>query len=233
MTLPALNDEFAQTVSEGKQQTLLEYRMKVREDLQAEMDRMVENAYAEEALDLLTEGADMAYPEIMVQEYIDEILKELENNLQERGLSLDQFLALEKTNKENLRATYRDLAMRRLERSLALGSLVANEQLTVTDEDVDQAIDRMLENLGDQAATFRKLFSNEQSRSNIAMDLIKDRALARLTRIMKGEAPPLPAPVKPDALTAPEEPGAGSEDKQAEPAQAEPANTSPADAQES
>jgi len=199
VTLPELNDELANTLTEGKQPTLAEYRAKVRADLQAELNRIVENDYADQSLQSLTEGADMAYPDVMVEEYIDSIVQELENNLREQNLSLQQFMALERLDMPKLRDSYRELAMGRLERSLALGKLIEAEKLTVNDDDVDAAIDKMVESLGDQAETFKRMFNNPQSRTNIALDLIKDKALTRLTAIVKGENPPLPAAEEPVA----------------------------------
>lgn len=199
VVLPELNDELANTISEGRQPTLAEYRAKIRQDLQTELNRMVENDYAEQALEMLTEGADMAYPDVMVEEYIDGIIQELENNLREQNLSLQQFMSLEQLDMPKLRGTYRELAMKRLERSLALGKLIEAEKLTVDDNDVDTAIDKMVENLGEQAETFKRMFNNPQSRTNIALDLIKDRALTRLTAIVKGENPPLPPAAEPVA----------------------------------
>jgi trigger factor len=205
VTLPELNDEFANTISEGKYPTLAEYRAKIREDLQNELNRIVENDYATEALEALTEGADMAYPDVMVDEYVDDIVQELENNLREQNLSLQQFMALERLDMDKLRASYAQLAMDRLERSLALGKLVEAEKLTVNDADVDAAIDKMVEGLGEQAAIFRRMFDNPQSRTNIALDLIKDKALTRLTAIVKGENPPLPAETTREAVESPAE----------------------------
>ncbi len=193
VNLPALDDAFVALVTDGKTATVDEYRATVRSDLQAEATRAYDTEFADEALSALTDDADMAYPEVMVSEYLDDIIKELSNNLRERGMSLEQFLGIEKLTLETLRNNYRDLAIRRLERSLALGKLVDMEKLTVNDDDVDAAIDGMVANLGEQAETFRKLFDNDNSRTNIALDIIKDRALARIVQIARGENPPLPA----------------------------------------
>lgn len=212
--LPPLDDEFANTVTEGRYPTVAEYRVKIGEDLQAEMTRLIENRYAQEALDELTAGADMAYPDAMVDDYTTDIIKEMENNLQEQGLSLEQFMTLERLDMPKLRENYRELAMQRLERSLALGKIVETENLRVGESDVDAAIDKMVESLGEQAQTFKKMFNNPQSRANIALDLIKDMALTRLTSIAKGENPPLAVDASPLVIDLPTEPDAPQADTQ-------------------
>jgi len=223
VNLPAFDDAFVALVTDGKIATVDEYRASLRTDLQAEVTRAYDTEYADEALSALTDDADMAYPEVMVGEYLDDIIKELSNNLRERGMSLEQFMGIEKLTLETLRSNYRDLAIRRLERSLALGKLVDMEKLTVNDDDVDSAINGMVANLGEQAETFRKLFDNDNSRTNIALDIIKDRALGRIVRIARGENPPLPVASgtlmlpNPDADESPAELAVGAtEEAQAE-----------------
>jgi trigger factor len=191
MTLPELNDLFAKTASNDRFETLLEFRINIRESLQSELNRINDNQYAQEAIETLTGLSDMAYPEVMVTEFTDDLVKEMENNLRERGLSLETFMSMEKLDMDGLRARYRDLAMSRVERSLALGKLVEEERITLMPEEIDAVIERLIAGLGEQADMFRSMFNQDGSRQNIALDLIKEKAIARLVAIARGENPPI------------------------------------------
>lgn len=191
VTLPVLNDDFAKQATDNEIDNLLDYRIKVRKDLQDAATRRAENDYADAALDKLVEGATLKYSDVMVEEYMDDIMQELEQSFKERGISLSDFMKVEGRDKESLRASYRDTATRRLERSLVLGKLVDQENITVSEAEVDAEIDRMAQQFGEQANVFKQMLMQPQTRRNILMDIVKNHALERLIAIARGENPPI------------------------------------------
>ncbi len=197
VTLPILNDDFAKKVTDGQIDNLLDYRIKVRKDLQDAATRRAENEFGDAALDKLTEGATLKYADVMVEEYIDDIMQELEQNFKERGIALADFMKVEGRDMASLREGYRDTAKRRLERSLALGKLVDQENISATDSEVDAEIDRMAEQFGEQANVFKQMLMQDQTRRNILLDLIKNKALKRLIAIARGENPTIEAAPEP------------------------------------
>ncbi len=190
-TLPALNDEFARQVTDNEIDNLLDLRIRIRKDLQDAARREAEAKYAEEVLDKVVEQAIIKYPEEMVDEYIDDILNSMDRNLRERGLSLADYKQIENKSDEDLRAEFRDTAVQRLRRALVLGQIVRDEQLDVSDADVETQIDRMSQQFGEQAQTFRKMLSRAENKRNIAADLVTNRAFRRLIEIARGENPPI------------------------------------------
>ncbi|MEP7290582.1 MAG: trigger factor, partial [Chloroflexota bacterium] len=73
LTLPDLTDEFAARVTkdEEKQLTLLELRMRVRENLKSRLEENYKSEYVRKALDQIVEGADIRFPEAMVADQVD------------------------------------------------------------------------------------------------------------------------------------------------------------------
>jgi len=196
-TLPILNDDFAKQVSNNESETLLDLRIEVRKDLQEAAKREAESKYSDEVLQQIVDQASVKYPEDMVEEYIDDILQNIDRNLRERGLSLDDYRKIEGKDEQALRAEYRDQAVQRLKRALVLGSVVDKENLDVSDSDVEAQIDKMTEQFGDQAAVFRQMMASDQNRANIAMDMITNRALERVMAIARGENPEITALAEP------------------------------------
>jgi FKBP-type peptidyl-prolyl cis-trans isomerase (trigger factor) len=168
---------------------LLDLRIRVRKDLQDALTRDTNNEYSEKVLDQVVEQATVKYPAEMVEEYIDDLLKGMDQNLRERGLSLADYQRIEKKDDAALRDEFREAATARLKRALVLGKVVDAEQLIVTDDDVDARIDAMSQQFGEQAAIFKQMMSNDNSKQSIAMDLITGRSLQRLSDIAKGENP--------------------------------------------
>ncbi len=201
-TLPVLNDEFAKQVTEGEKETLLDLRIDVRQQLQDAAKREAEGKFADEVLEKLVEQATVKYPEEMLHEYIDDILKNLDRNLRERGLSLDDYKKLEKKDDAALHEEYRDTALKRMKRALILGEIVNKEQLDVDDADVLAQIDKMSAQFGEQAAVFKQMLMRPETKSSIAMDLLTQRALERLVAIARGENPEIgPVPVAEQATS--------------------------------
>src|SRR5258706_1838320 len=115
----------------------------------------------------------------MVHEYIDDILQTVDRNLSQRGLSLDDYKKIENKNDEQLHEEYRDTAIKRLERSLVLGELVNAEKLQVTDAEINEQVDKMSAQFGEQADIFRNMLLQGDNLRSITLDLMTNRALQR------------------------------------------------------
>lgn len=192
--LPEWSDDLAEKISDGEFETILELRMDVRRQLEEHAKAENDRAIAQEALDKMVEGATIHYPDEVVEDYLDDIIRDLEQNvLAQQGLELEHFLNFTGQTEEEFRANYRDSAVRRAERSLALGELVRQEQLEADDADIDKRIDEMIELMGgeERAGPFRQFFASQESRFNISGQIATDRALDRLVAIAKGENPPV------------------------------------------
>jgi trigger factor len=194
-TVPDWSDMLAKRISQDKLETILELRVETRKNLQQSAENLADRQLAVEALDTLVEGASISYPEEFLQDYITDLLVDLEQNvLRQQGLTLKDYLRITAQTEENLRENYRDSGIKRAKRSLALSELVRQEQLDASDEDIDSEIDRIVASIGgEQSSRFRQFLSTQQSRTNIGADLVTSRAMERLAAIAKGENPPIGA----------------------------------------
>lgn len=188
MTLPVLNDDFAARVTEDEEQplTLLELRMRVRENLEKEAERRARTTFANRVLDKVVEQAQISYPEALVEEQSEEFLKDLDRRLRQEGLTLEDYMKVLNKTKEDLYADYREPAIRSVERQLVMLNLLRAEQLEIADQEIDQEVDRMLESFGEQGANLRSIFGSKQVRSNIANDLLTQKLYDRLSAIATG-----------------------------------------------
>jgi hypothetical protein len=66
---------------------------------------------------------------------------------------------------------------------------VNQEKLAASDDDIESQIDKLSAQFGEQAATFRNMLSRPDSKRNIALDLVTNRAFRRLIEIARGENP--------------------------------------------
>lgn len=190
--LPELNEEFVAALGESDVTTLEELTARVRRDLESSSLRENDDRYSDQVFEKIVEGVEVKYPEAMVEEYIDDVLKEIDQNLRQQGLSLAQLKTARQQDDEAFRASYREVAIGRLTRSLVLRGLVASEQLAVRTEELEAQIDSMASRFSadpSQTQTFRRML--ERDRDRIGVDMVMSRLKGRLVAIGRGEAPAL------------------------------------------
>ncbi|MEL7434055.1 MAG: trigger factor [Chloroflexota bacterium] len=195
VTLPELNDDLAARITEDEDEplTLLELRMRTREELETEATNRANQAYSDEVLDAILEGATLHYPEVMVVERINDLIDNFEQELRQQGMDLETYQKVMGVTHDDLHDQYEEQAVGSLERSLVLGEVLVAEGIQVTREDVSGKVDEMLAQFGEQADMFRQFFDTEQQRTQIANSILFERVSDRLVAIGKGEAPDLDA----------------------------------------
>jgi trigger factor len=189
-TLPEWSDELAKDM--GEYESLDDLRTKVRRALQERAERDVEAEYQTQAVDKLVEQTTVNYPPVVLDHELDGMLEDLDHRLHEQNLTLDDYLKIEGKTREQLREEYTPQAQERLKRSLALGKLVELEQLNVSDAEVENEINRFSALFGQESSVIRKSLSSAQSRNALALEILTNAALKRLSAIARGEDVPLP-----------------------------------------
>ena len=140
---------------------LAELRARVRLTMEGEARVKAQREQEEALVDQVVARNPMELPESMVGEYLEELLQRLRGEGREWTPE----------EEERFRKEYRPLAERRIKRDLLLDSIARAESVTVTDEDIDQALRGATEGEGAPPETERVLRSAEH----------RDRARAHLT----------------------------------------------------
>jgi trigger factor len=173
--------------------TLEQFREKIRESLYREAKQAADNEYSDKVLEEIVKGAQVAYPDMMVEEQLDSMIQNLDQRLRQQGLTLEQFMSLTRKSKEDIRNEYRQSAEDGLKRSLVLFEIAVAEKIRVEPEDFEAHIVRTMKRLGFDSPEFRKTFDNPSVRDNILNRLLQDKTFERIAAIGKGEAPEVPA----------------------------------------
>lgn len=197
VTLPPLNDEFAArlTADEENPLTLLELRMRVRENMLNDLIKSAEEKYMLQALDAIVEQATIQYPEAMIAEEIERLLRQFDSQLRQQGITLNDYMKIYQRTREDMYEQYRETAERNVRRQLVMLKLIEAERIGVTGEDIDAEIERILTRFDDERREGIRAMFQEQSalRNNVGSDLLRSRLMERIVAIAKGEAPELAA----------------------------------------
>jgi trigger factor len=184
--LPALDDALAQTV--GDYETLDALKDEIRSELLSAAKRQADDQYGDECINSLVKQATIDFAPQMIKSEVDELVERTERRVKQQKMTMQDYLeALGKTE-EQYREELKPTAEIRLKRGLALNQIVKQENLSVSDEEVEQQIDRLAAAYGPQSKEARVALAQPQNRDGIKIEMLTQAAMKRLIAIGKGEA---------------------------------------------
>ncbi len=133
--LPELNDTFADEVSEFS--TLKELKEDTKKKLEEQKSHELDSQAESKLVDLIVDNSQVDVPEIMVQNQVDDFIKDFEYRLSYQGLSLDGYLKYANTTIDDLKKSRIDDARKTVKTRLVLEQIILNEKLDVTDKDIE------------------------------------------------------------------------------------------------
>jgi trigger factor len=140
--LPALDDELATQVGRG--QTLAELEAEVHDELQEAAHQADEQRFENDVLKALDERMEAEIPEALIEREVNRRVRELELRLQDQGVKMDRYLEYTNTSTDVLKAEQRPQAVQKVRLELALETVAEREGLTVSDAEVEQAVQNAL-----------------------------------------------------------------------------------------
>ena len=169
--LPELDDDFAQDISEFD--TLDEYKEDLRKQLQEEAEKNAENKAKQDMYDIIVKNSEFDIPDVLVESQLDRMMHTMDQNFRRQGFGLDQFLNMVGQNKNEFREQYRDQAKQEVASELVLEELVKAIDANVSDEEVNEYIDKAFAEDTEGAEKFKNMMTDSQ-KENISYQ-IKNR----------------------------------------------------------
>ena len=176
--LPELNDEFAGEVSEFE--TLAEYKEDIKKSLLAKKEADAKGAKEDAVIDAIVETAQMEIPDAMVETQAERMVDEFAQRLQMQGLSMEQYMQFTGGNVQAMVEQSKPQALKRIQSRLVLDAVVAAENLTATDEEVDAELAKMAEQYNMEVEKLKEMFAEEDLKS-IRDDLAVQKAVELVT----------------------------------------------------
>ena len=133
-----LDDTFAREV--GKCENLEQMRQKMGESLQAHADERGEIDLQDQLLRQAAETLDFTISEKMLEEAMDDQLRNLQAQLAQQGLTLEMYCQFMNTTPEQLRQDAKPSAEAAIRSRAAIDEIVQLENLQADDEDIAKAL---------------------------------------------------------------------------------------------
>lgn len=179
--LPAIDDEFAKDVSEFD--TLAELKDDLKEHIEEENTRRAKYEEEEEAISAMLEKTEVDIPKVMIDNEIDEYLKDFETRLSYQGMTLDMYLQLMGKDILDVRKEYEEKATRNIKTRLSLEAIFKAEELEVTEEMINEKLAEAAKAYGRDADEFvkkateqMKEYVKEEAKYDVAVKFIMANA---------------------------------------------------------
>lgn len=125
---PELTEEFVKKVSKEKASTEEELRAQIKNDIQSYLDEQTDNLVRSKLITVVIEKNNFTPPATLVQNYLEDLLKQDEVDAKKQGYK--------SYDKEAARKSYKDLAEREVKWFLLKRSIEKQENFEVTDNEL-------------------------------------------------------------------------------------------------
>ena len=185
--LPELNDEFAKDVSEAA--SLDELKTKIRENLEHQRDHRKKDAVREKVLEQLIKSHDFPVPESLVQHQMDARLERVVRSLAAQGVDPRAV----NVDWVSLRKAQEERATGDVKAELVIDRIATQENIDVTDEEVQLEIQHMAGHSGESAEAIHARLTKQGALDRMKAKLRSDKTLDWLAQksTITTVAPPL------------------------------------------
>ncbi len=172
--LPELDDEFAQDVSEFD--TLAEYRDSVKEKLLKRKETEAEHKREEEAIQKIVEDSQMEIPEAMIDTQVRSMVDDFANRIAQQGLSIEQYMQFTGMTIEQMQEQMQPDALKRIQNSLVLEAIAKDQDIQISEEEVEEELGKMAQMYGMPVDELKKLIGDSE-KDSIKLDLSIQKAV--------------------------------------------------------
>lgn len=194
---PELDDEFAQDVSEFD--TLDAYKADLRKQLEANKEVEAKRVKEDEAIKKIVDKSSMEIPEAMIETQGENMINEFAQRIAQSGLSMEQYMQFSGMTIDKLKEQVRPEAEMRIKSSLVLEQIVKEENIEVSDDEVNAEVERMAAQYGMEADKLKEYLGEAEKESmkrdlavtkavDLIMENVKERAKAKTKKEKEAEA---------------------------------------------
>ena len=176
--LPDLDDEFAKDVSEFD--TLDEYKADLKEKLQKKAEDRADAELDDKISEQLAEKVEGEIPEAMIDNRINDMLREWEYRNRYAGVTIKDYLKATGLTIDKFKETFKEPATTQVKLRLALEKVAELENLTVSDDELEERYKKLAEEHNQTVERVKELISAENLSQDIkvekAFDFVKENA---------------------------------------------------------
>jgi trigger factor len=182
--LPELDDEFAKASGSDDLESL---KNKISENLKSRSEEMNRMEFEQKVVDTVVEQSEVIYPPVLAENEINRMLEEEARRFKDGIKGMEEYLATINKTMEEHRDELKPIAETRVVRSLVLTDIAEKEDVKVEESEIDEEIENMVKDAGEQTEDMRTFFNYPQTRKSIEQYLIGRKTIDKLVKIASGQ----------------------------------------------
>ncbi len=141
--MPEMTPEFLKELT-GQDKTLDDVKKDVKDNLQHEKEHAAKVKQEDEFLDKVADLVKVEVPEALVEEEIDGMMQEFQSQMENKGITMQQYLEQTKKELKDLREQRRKEAEKRLKLRFALHKIFEQEKIEATEDDLKKELEHII-----------------------------------------------------------------------------------------
>ena len=178
--VPELDDEFAKDVSEFD--TLEELKADIRAKALEQAEKRIASDFENAAVEKAAENTTVDMPKALVENELDTQMERFAYQLQMSGYSMEQYAKMMGGDVNTMRNAFRPAAEKQAKISVTLEKIAEVENLTVSDEEIEEEFQSMAKQYEMEAAKIKEMVPvdelTESLKTRKAVKIIVDNAVA-------------------------------------------------------
>ena len=157
--MPELDEDFVKEVSETAN-TVDEYKAEIRERLESQAENRAESAFENEVIEKVVENAEVDIPAAMIEDQIDNMLRDMEMRMMYQGMKLDDYFKYTGQTREQVREMYKAPAEERVKTQLVVAAVMKAEEIKADEAEIDVEIGKYAEQNKKSLDEFKAMLSD-------------------------------------------------------------------------
>jgi trigger factor len=173
--LPPLDDDFVKEASEFE--TLDELRAAMREQLEAAAEQRVDGEFRGRVLEVVSEGAEVDVPEVMVHEKAHEMVDSFERSIRQQGMEPEQYYQIAGTDHHEFEERVAPDAEDTVKKELVLDAVATAEGIVAEEGEVMHEIGHLAEDSERGVEEIAQVLRNNGTYSMLEEEISRQKAL--------------------------------------------------------
>ena len=179
--LPEVDDDFVKDVSE--KDTVAEYREELKGQIEHRLEHQAEHDIEDKLTAAVIEKVEGEIPTQMTDNEAQNMMREMDMRLRQQGMDMNTYLKYTGMTADAVLEMYKPEAEKRVKMRLALEKIAKLEDITPTEEQIEEEYKRMGETYQMDADKVKEIIPAdsiaEDLKVQLAMDLVKDTAIIK------------------------------------------------------
>ena len=172
--LPAIDDVLAKKA--GQFESLDDLKKVITDNLEQGYAKRMDQELNEQIFSDLIAKSEFEVPDAMVDMELEGIVKEAEQSFAYRNITLEEM----GLSKESIAEKYRDTALKQVKRHLILGKMIKQEELALSDDELEEALNEMATSFNQPVAEIKTYYDQNKDKLEYFKHTILEKKAIKL-----------------------------------------------------